>query len=439
MDDNPFMDEPEEENSVELVNRQLWSDKAEAAVLGAMLIDPAACKRVDIDEEDFHSIRHREIFSAIKAVQVVDFLTVTEKLEERSQLNDVGGPAYLMKLLNDTPTSMHVKAYAAQVVQYTKRRKSLELANEIAKLAYSGKDFDDKFSEMGSKFYALNKEKNGASAHIKTALSVLYDAIGKAAQYPKDIWGMETGYRGWDKILGGHHKQEMILLSGDPGVGKSIFTTDLGCGMAKFGYTGALYEMEMSGIQILNRKLSGFTGVEANKMKSGRIADGEWPLITNGIEEMESLPIFMSDKSSWRIAALRADMLRLKEEHDIQWVVIDYLDYIVDHQDLKRHDRLGENARSLKIMSRELDVNMIVINSMNKEGERSQDPTTADQSGNAQLGYDCDLSVFMKKDKKIKNIVNVTFSKYREGDSNRILQLEMKPGIPSFKEVQRMP
>lgn len=439
MDDNPFMDEPEEENSVELVNRQLWSDKAEAAVLGAMLIDPAACKRVDIDEEDFHSIRHREIFSAIKAVQVVDFLTVTEKLEERSQLNDVGGPAYLMKLLNDTPTSMHVKAYAAQVVQYTKRRKSLELANEIAKLAYSGKDFDDKFSEMGSKFYALNKEKNGASAHIKTALSVLYDLTEKAYANPRDIWGMETGYRDWDKILGGHQKGEMILLSGDPGIGKSIFTTDLTFGLAKHDHPGTIIEMEMEDVQVLRRKLSGFIGIEANKLKSGRFEQSDWLKITNGIAEMEGLPIFITDKPSWRIAGIYADLLRLKQEHDIEWVVIDYLDYVADHRDLKRHDRLGENARSLKIMSRELDVNMIVINSMNKEGERNQDPTTADQSGNAQLGYDCDLSVFMKKDKKNKNIVNVTFSKYREGDSNRILQLEMKPGIPSFKEVQRMP
>ena len=433
--DNPFADEPEEE----VVDRRLYSESSEAAVLGAMLIDPAACKKVDISEEDFHSIKHRYIYAAIKAVSVVDYLTVSEKLEERCQLADVGGYVYLMKLLNDTPTSMHANAYASQVRQYTKRRKSLELANEIAKLAYSGKNFDDKFSEMGSKFYVLNKEKSGASAHIKGALSILYDTIMKASEDPKDIWGMKTGFRDWDKILGGHHKQEMILLSGDPGVGKSIFTTDLGFGMAKYGYAGAFYEMEMRDIQILNRKLSGFTGVEANKMKSGRIGEGDWPKIVNGIEEMEALPIYVSDKESWRIAALRADMLRLKEEHDIQWVVVDYLDYIIDHQDLKRHDRLGENARSLKLMCRALDVSMIVINSMNKEGERNPDPTTADQSGNTQLGYDCDLSVFMKKDKKNKNIVNVTFSKFREGDSNCILQIELKPGIPSFKELQRMP
>jgi replicative DNA helicase len=439
MKDNPF-DGPEPEYTD--ITTQPHSMKMEEALLGALLIDPVAIKRVDINADDFYSVRNSMIFSAIKDVKTVDYLTVTDKLEERGQLGEIGGAVYLMGLLNATPTSMHADEYANRIRTYSKRRRTIALANELARLAYSSTEkFDDELSSFSTNFYALSKEKSGASTHIKDALSKLYDTILEASEHPKDIWGMETGYRDWDKILGGHHKQEMILLSGDPGVGKSIFTTDLGFGMAKYGYPGNFYEMEMSGIQILNRKLSGFTGVEANKMKSGRIADGDWPLITNGIGEMESLPIFMSDKPSWRIAGLRADLLRLKEEHDIQWVVIDYLDYISDHQDLKRHDRLGENARSLKQISRELDVNMIVINSMNKDGERNQDPTTADMSGSAQLGFDCDLAVFIKKDKKIKdkNVVNVTFSKYREGDSNRILQLELKPGIPSFRELQRMP
>jgi len=437
MTDNPF-DDPDPEYTD--ITTQPHSMKMEEALLGALLIDPAAIKKVDINTDDFYSVRNSMIFSAIKDVKTVDYLTVTDKLEERGQLGEVGGAVYLMGLLNATPTSMHAEEYANRIRTYSKRRRTIALANELARLAYSSKEnFEDELSAFSSNFYALNKEKSGASTHIRDALSSLYDTILKASEHPKDIWGMATNYKDWDKILGGHQKQEMILLSGDPGVGKSIFTTDLGFGMAKNGYPGIFYEMEMRGIQILNRKLSGYTGVEANKMKSGRIADGDWPLITNGIEEMESLPIFMSDKPSWRIAGLRADLMRMKEDHDIQWVVVDYADYIADHQDLKRWDRIGENCRSLKIMSREMDVNMLVINAMTKDGERNLEPITADMAGNAQVGFDCDLAVFMKRDRKNKNVVNITFSKYREGDSNRILQLELKPGIPSFKEVQRIP
>lgn len=435
MDD--FFDEDNEPVNISV---QPHSRPAEEAVLGALLIDPDAIKRIDLDEDDFYVARNKFVFAAMKAVKVVDFLTVIAKLEERNQIDEVGGSGYLMGLLNNTPTSMHASVYAEIVRGAAKRRKAICLANEIATLAYSGKDFDSKFSEMGTKFYALNKEKDGQSEHIKSALSRLYDRIEKAAANPRDIWGMETGIRGWDKILGGHHKGEMILLSGDPGVGKSIFTTDIAFGLAKNGHPGTIIEMEMEDLQVLNRKLSGFIGVEANRMKSGRLQEGDWLKITNGIAEMEALPVCMTDKPSWSISGMRADLMRLREEHDIEWVVIDYLDYIKDHKDLKRHDRLGENARSLKIMCRELDVNMMVINSMNKEGERNPDPTTADQSGSASVGFDTDLSVFMKMNKKMsdkdKTIVDVTFSKNREGDANRIVRLVKIPGIPSFKELQ---
>lgn len=416
------------------------SSQAEEALLGSMLIDPSAINRIDISEDDFYSVRNKYIFSALKAVKIVDFVTVTEKLEERNQLEEIGGPSHLMGLINDTPTSLHATAYAEQIVQFSKRRKAIDLANDMAKLAYNGDGFDEKFAAFGSVFYSLNRQTRGTAVHFKVFLKQLYDRIEKAASNPKDIWGMPTGFRDWDKILGGHHKQEMILIAGKPGVGKSIFAYQLSKGLATHGYGGVVYSMEMSALQVLNRQLSGDTGIPADKLKSGRIEDDNWITITNMIADMEGLPIYFSDQPSWTTAGLRADIMRLKETGiPIDWVLIDYLFLLSDKYGTSEAERLGEISKALKTMTRELDVNMIVISSLTKDGEDDYDPKTSALRGSAQVGFDCDLAAFLTEDKKDKKVVNITFSKYREGDKNRIVKIQREPGIPTFKEQLRMP
>lgn len=418
--------------------------KSEEAVLGAILIDPGAIKRISLDEDDFYVARNRIIYSAMKAVKTLDFVTVISKLEERNEIDQIGGSAYLMGLLNATPTSMHAQAYADRVTHFSKRRKAIALANEIAQIAYKDKDFDEKFASLGTKFYSLNRQKKGAAVHIKAFLSELYDRIKKAAENPKDIWGMETGFRDWDKILGGHQKQEMIIIAGMPGVGKSIFAYQLATGLAKHGHGGVVYSMEMSALQVLNRQLSGETGIKANSLKSGRIEDDDWTAIVNMIGEMEGLPIYFSDQPSWTTAGIRADLLRLKDSGvPVDWVLIDYLFLLSDKFGNSESERLGEISRNLKTMSRELDINLIVISSLTKVGEDDADPKTSSLRGSAQVGFECDLSAFLTEAKKkftdAPQVVNVTFSKMREGDKNRIVKIQRNPGIPTFAEVMRMP
>lgn len=440
MPPEPDMDDFEVE---EPFGKSLFDLKAEQALLGAMLIDPGAINRIEISEDDFGSARHAQIYSAIRASAVPDFILVQEKLSERNQLGQIGGPAYLMEIINLSPSSLYSEHYADQVKSYAKRRKVVDLASKLASVAYksNGEEFETKLSALSALFYALNTQAGKDTVHVRELLSKLYDEIEKAHEDPHDIWGMETGFRGWDKILGGHQKQELLMFTGEPSIGKSIFTTDLAFGLAEHGHPGVIYEMEMTDRQMLTRKISGYSGVEANKLKSGRFRDEDWPLLVDSMEKIEGLPIYVSDRSSWTVTGMKSDIMRLQEIAGVEWVVVDYLHYLTDHMDLKEHERLGENARALKILSRELNINMIVINSMTKQGMDDPEARSTGFRGSAQIVFDCDMGIFLKKDKDFKtnNIVNVTFSKYREGDSRRVYRIKMVPGIPSFKEVMELP
>lgn len=413
--------------------------KFEESLLGAMIIDPGATKRIDLTPEDFYVVRNAWIYSALKAIKTPDILLLTDYLESHNQLTDIGGQAYLYKLISETPTSLHANYYADEIRKYSKRRRAIALANKMAEIAYSGDNFEAKFAALGIEFYNLNRQAKGAAVHIKEFLMKLLNRIEEAYGHPQEVWGMETGFSQWDKILGGHHRQEVIIIAGKPGVGKSIWAYQVAEGLAKHGHHGAVYSMEMDALQVLNRQLSGETLIEANRIKSGFIEDDEWTTIITIIERMESLPIFMSDTAYWTTAGIMADVMRLQENGiPIEWVLIDYL-YLLGDQGKDDNERLSMISKALKLMSRELNVNLIVISSLNKDGEDDPDPKTSALRGPAQVGFDCDMSVFLTEAKKTKDqpndIVKVTFSKYREGDKNRVIRLARAKGIPTFREV----
>jgi replicative DNA helicase len=241
-----------------------------------------------------------------------------------------------------------------------------------------------------------------------------------------------------DKITGGLQKGELFILSGEPGLGKSLLAIQIALHMGKKERPGIIYEMEMSDLQMLRRSLSSESNVPVRAMKTGYVNDSQWNEITDAIQRMETLPVYLSDSTSWTTAKLRADLTRMKVMHGIEWFVVDYLRLLKDRFDGKEPERIGYIASLLHEICKDLGLAGLAIQSMTKEGMKGGGGM-AGLYGGSEQEYAADVITIMEKSGKKtldgKDIINMTFVKNREGDSDKnLMQMIIKPGFPVFVE-----
>ena len=412
-----------------------FSREAEEGVLGSILIDPECLPEIELQPEDFYIHRNQWIYAAClelrsKAV-AVDYKTLADRLEERGQLREAGGPAYLTALIQAVPTTLHVQAYAGIVAEKSRRRKLIALANEIVRAAFDcGEEIDPKIPEFMTKIV----QTSGGSdhfEHISVALSDLYDEIDERSRHPAEMFGMATGVADFDKIAGGAVKCEMHVLSGQPGIGKSILACDFAKGLAKSGHPGAFAEMEMKNRQIVRRALSAEARVPSKALKTGNIQPDQWERITEGIDQLNGLPIYLSDSTRWTTASLRAELSRLKALFGIEWCVLDYFYLLKDKYGRDDNERTAMMSRNLKDIASELDLWLLVIHSMNKTGIAGETGLAA-LKGSGQIAYDADVAMMMTEKTEGSNLVRIVFEKFREDAELRGFNLARSKDFPTF-------
>ena len=409
----------------------IYSPEAEKAVLGAVLINPEIFKTLDLRESDFYLGTHQRIWAAyqeiVMAGRVIDTLTVSEKIKS----------ADLMKLVTDVPSSLHAKEYAEIVREKSRRRELVQMASDMASMAFNpSSDLEAEIPAYMTKLISGAKMATGAE-HIGTALSELYNEIKARYEDPKDIWGIATGFYDYDVLTGGHHKGELTLLSGKPGLGKSIVAMQMAIGMSVHA-PGAIYEMEMGRTQTIRRAVSNEARVETRKMRNGRLVGDDWDQITNAISELEKLPVYISDFTGWTTASMRADLARLKATHEISWFIVDYLFLLQDKFGKDDHERLAYVSKSLKNICKDLDLSGLVIHSMTKAEMESHNPGLAGMRGSGQIAYDADVVIYLVEDEfdKSKN-VKLQFVKFREDTPDRYIKLKRDNGFPGFIGVTK--
>ena len=405
------------------------SIEAERAVLGAVLINQEIFKELDLQTIDFYLVEHQKIWQAFQDITLeggtIDILSVNEKI------NDPG----LVQLVNDVPSSLHADTYAEIVRDKARRREIVRLASEMAKSAYNqDDDIDKKIPDFMTRLVNESKMAKGA-AHISGALSELYDEVKSRFEDPSDIWGISTGLYDYDILTGGHHAGELTLLMGKPGLGKSILAIQMAVGMANQA-PGVLYEMEMGRVQTVRRPVSTEARVQTRNIRSGNLKDGEWENIVSAINSFENLPIYLSDDTSWTTASMRADLSRLKAQHDIKWFVVDYLYLLQDRYGKDDHERLAYISKSLKNICKDLQLSGLVIHSMTKSEMESQTPNLSGIRGSAQIAYDTDIAMFLIEG-ETENKVKLYFSKFREDVPDRYITFIRDDGFPAFKCVER--
>jgi len=413
-----------------------YSIEAEEAVIGSILIDISAIRRISLSPEDFYNKKLAAIYKSVidlsRERKEYDYLGVLDKLEKAGKLDYIGGPQELMRLVNAVPTGLFVEQHAETVKDKSRRRSMILIAQELVNAARDKENIDEVISEKISQLASQANIKSGA-VHISEFVSKLYDQVDARYKNPvKDggVSGIPSGFYDFDQVTDGFHQGEETIISAEPGLGKSLLSFQMACNMAN-KFPGAVYQLEMSGLSVAKRQVSNMSKITTRDMNRGTMQD--WDSFVKAIEEVSTKEIYMSDDSRLTSAALRADLARLREEHGICWFVLDYLALLKDNRGKDETERTAWLSSELHGICKDLNLAGLVIHSMNKQGIRENNGNQTDLSGSVRVMYDADQILIMRRDENNANVVNLKWSKFREGEMpSGGIQLVKMPGFPAF-------
>jgi replicative DNA helicase len=359
------------------------SREAEEAVLGAVLINPEAYYDIAqfLQPDDFFIVRNRwiwETFTRLHETRTpIDFLTVCEQLEQRNQIQEVGGAAYIMTLINQTPTSLHASAYGHIVEDNSIRRRMLASANELAKLAYDrAQTVDTLLDEAEKSIFGLSERRVRHDLQpIQQVLGEVYDRVDQLSRRTEDIYGVPTGLIDLDRLLGGLQKSDLLIVAGRPGMGKTGFLLSIAKNAAqRHKKHVAMFSLEMSNEQLVQRLIAQETGIDTQRLRSGKLTEEEWPLFTHAIEVLADTHIYLDDTPAITPLQLRTKCRRLHMEYELDLVIVDYLQLM--SSDTRNDNRVQEVSfisRNLKVLARELNVPVLTAAQLSRAVEQRAD------------------------------------------------------------------
>lgn len=428
------------------------SREAEEAVIGSVLINPEAYYDVAdfLTAEDFHIHRLRWIWEAFTSLHEnrtpVDLLTVTEELDHQGRLAEVGGPAYLTSLVNNVPTSLHAEAYGRLVQQSSIRRRLLEAAQKIAKTAYQEDlSVEAAIDEAEKAVFSASEHRLSTDLKpIKTVLSDYYDRVEQMSRRSEEIYGVPTGFIDLDRLLMGLQPSDLLIIAGRPSQGKTSFLMSVARNAARQGKKHvAIFSMEMSNEQLVQRLLSQETGLNSQHLRSGKLEQNEWDLFAQAIEVLGETRIFLDDTPAISPTQMRAKCRRIHMEYGLDLIVVDYLQLM--QSDARSDNRVQEVSyisRSLKVLARELNVPVLAAAQLSRAVEQRSDkrPVLSDLRESGSLEQDADIVMFIyrpefyEEDSLRKNIAEIMVSKHRNGPTG-IVELVFRENLAKFENA----
>jgi replicative DNA helicase len=364
------------------------SVEAEQAVLGGLLLDPAAWDNVAdvIVAEDFYRPDHKLIFEAIGALagggKPCDVVTVVGELERRSELEQAGGLAYLGSLARDTPTAANVRAYADIVRERSLLRQLIRAGTEIASAVFNndGETARELVDKAEQKVFQIAEHgfrgRQGAAA-VRSLLPAVIDQIDEAYANPDSLRGLPTGFTDFDRMTGGLRPGDLVIVAGRPSMGKTTLAVNMAEYAALHHQTTrasvAIFSMEMPSEQVITRMLSSIGGVPLQNLRSGRISDDDWVRITSATSQLSEAKIFIDETPALTPTELRARARRVKREHGLNLIVVDYLQLMqVPGTKENRATEIAEISRGLKVLAKELSCPVIALSQLNRGVEQRE-------------------------------------------------------------------
>lgn len=411
---------------------------AEQSVLGAMILDREAIITAAemIRGEDFYKEAHREIFEAIVDLynrdEPVDMVTLAEELAQRQILDAVGGISYLAGLSSAVPTTTNVKYYAKIVEEKSILRKLIKASAEILEKGYQAEDEINHILDLAEKnIFDISQKRSQEGFHpIKEVLLESFNKIEELYQNKGGITGITTGFTDIDRKTSGLQRSDLILVAARPSMGKTAFSLNIAQNAAlKGGASVAIFSLEMSKEQLVQRMLSAESHIEIHKIRTGTLSEDEWPRLAKAMGPLAQAKIFIDDTPSITVMEMKAKCRRLKMEQGLDMIMIDYLQLMSgDGKAESRQQEISSISRALKGLAREMDCPVVALSQLSRAPELRADhrPILSDLRESGAIEQDADLVMFLYRDEyyhpdsEKKNIGEVIIAKQRNGATGTV-------------------
>ncbi len=406
--------------------------EAEQSVLGSILIDRDAIVRIAgfLLPEDFYREAHRTVYKAaldlFERREPADFVLLCDELERRGRLEQVGGPAYLTSLINMVPTAVNVEYYGHVVERCAALRRLITAGGQIAGVAYDYQhDAELAVDKAEQVLFALTQRRRTREfVEIKEILENYFDQIDYIHQHRGQTFGVPTGFTKLDGLTGGLQKSDLIILAARPGMGKTSFALNMATHAAlKNHIPVGIFSLEMSKDQLVQRLICSQAEIDSHRLRTGFIEEGEWAKIAQAIGELSEAPIYIDDTPGISVMELRTKARRLQAEHDLGFVIVDYLQLMQGRRTENRVQEVSDISRSLKELARELNVPVLAASQLNRSVEQRPQhrPQLSDLRESGSIEQDADIVMFINREELYdpettrKGVADVIIAKHRNG------------------------
>jgi len=431
--------------------------EAEMSVLGSLMLDKDAIIKIAdlVHPDDFYKDANRLIYETMLELfedrEPIDVLSLSNHLEEKKNLEEVGGSGYLTDLVNSVPTASNVVHYAKVVQKKSLLRKLISTASDIVELGYQeAEDVEKVLDEAEQKLFAVSQKYVKADfVPLKTYLESAFNRIDELHKGDRDIRGVPTGFQDLDNILAGLQKSDLVILASRPSIGKTSLVLDIAryLGVQKKIPVG-VFSLEMSSDQLVDRLLAAEARVDAWRIRTGRLRssdeEDDFAKIGEAMGILSEAPIYIDDSARANVMKMRTLARRLQAEHNLGLIIIDYLQLMEGRTSDNRVQEVSEISRSLKGLARELNIPVLALSQLSRavENRSPQIPKLSDLRESGSIEQDADVVMFLyredreKPDTPNKNVIQVIVSKHRNGPLGTA-SLYFNDTITSFSSLEK--
>ncbi|GFK92505.1 Replicative DNA helicase [Fundidesulfovibrio magnetotacticus] len=417
------------------------SPEAEQSVLGGILIKNSILHEIiDIlGEDDFYSPVHRAIYQGClelgrKSV-AVDLVTLAEELARMGRLDEVGGPVYLAELASATVSASNAVHHARIVRDKSVKRRLISTASDIIEKVFEGAEETDALLDASEQavFAISDSKKSGVLTSSKTLVDEVFVQLAKRVENKEMVTGVPTGYYTFDEYTAGLQPSDLIIIAGRPSMGKTAFAMNLAMRAAcMYTVPTAVFSLEMSKEQIMMRMLCCWGKVDLSKLRRGRLDDNDWARLYESANALSPAPIFVDDTPALTTMEVRSRCRRLKAEHGLGLVVVDYLQLMRSARRVdSREQEISDISRSLKALAKELHVPVIALSQLNRKVEERSDkrPMMSDLRESGAIEQDADVIIFLYREAAYKkkdeltpddNVAEIIIGKQRNGPTGMV-------------------
>ncbi len=427
---------------------QPQAPELEEAVIGALMIEKDAYAQVSeiLRPESFYDRRHQLIYMAITDLAInqkpVDILTVKEQLSKRGELEEVGGPFYIAQLSSKVASSAHIEYHARIIAQKYLARELITFSSTVQGKAFDETlDVDDLMQEAEGKLFEISQRNLKKDyTQINPVVAEAYQLIQKAAARSDGLSGIETGFTKLDKMTSGWQRSDLIVIAARPAMGKTAFVLSMAKNLAvNYRTPVALFSLEMSNVQLVNRLISNVCEIPSEKIKSGQLAAYEWQQLDYKLKDLLDSPLYVDDTPSLSVFELRTKARRLVREHGVQIIIIDYLQ-LMNASGMafgSRQEEVSTISRSLKGLAKELNIPIIALSQLNRgvesrEGIDGKRPQLSDLRESGAIEQDADMVCFIhrpeyykifqdEKGNDLRGMAEIIIAKHRNGAVGDVL------------------